>query len=58
MGRNVATGARPTAAGRRHLSKLQSIGTDFNDLVDTLIRWDIEVILFRNGRRDESGPGG
>lgn len=35
--------------------QFQTLGPDFDDLVDSLIRRHIEVVLLRNPRRDEPG---
>lgn len=58
MGHGLPAGARLTPNDGHRVSELRPIGPDFNNLVDSLIRRNVKVILFRNCRRDEPGPGG
>lgn len=46
-------GTQPTATAG--ISKLQSLGADLDDLINTLIRRNIKVVLLRNPRRDKPG---
>lgn len=57
MRRNLPTGTRQTTSDGRRALELQPIGADFDDLIDSLVRRNIKVILLRNCRRDEAGTG-